>query len=397
VSNGDQTRKRGDRGGGRPVREANGEDASDHSGLAFLVKGFSLIAAVLAILGVSGGTTGRMLRNEEAWALIAFIATLLAVIAGVIGGALKDEPRRQWWTLIVGLVLFAIAGVAAIIAGVAVWDTRPAPSVAVSVNATRRGDLLRLAVKDSGLEAGDRLTLAVWPLSGATATEVLSGEGPARSEYSFNPESIPIYEDVLGPDAEGNVEASPHALLPLGHTPQILVDASVGDSNPHDCTSKESEAGCVILDLGNGGQPQLRASWMAGHPRPVLRLVISARGLGPSPLHAIVLGKNPDHHRQLAAAILAPGPAGAVKQRMEVPVPAAMGEVCAAVSPAPISHCPPRPARQSLPELALCVESQKKNLPSDELPSEQQMVQSCRIGYARHVAEGTAWERVRTP
>jgi hypothetical protein len=376
--------------------ETDNGAAPKNSGVAFLVKGFSLIAAVLAILGVSGGITGRMLRNEAALALIAFLATLLAVLLGVVGGAVKNNARLQRKFLFVGLTLFLIGGVVAIIAGVDVWSDRPSPNVAVSATSTPRGDLLRLGVKDSGLKSGDRLILTVWPLAGQSSTEVIGGDTPS-SEYSYTAGSIPLYEDVLGPDAEGNVEASPHALLPLGHSTQVVVDASVGQSNPNECIATESQAGCVILNLGNNGEPQLRASWKAGHPRPILKLTVSARELGPTPLHALVVGSSPKTTRRLAAGILAPGPAGAISQTMDVPVPTKLGQVCAAISPVPIASCPPREAKQPRAKLAACVKGQKKSLPSDAQPPKQKIVRGCRAGYLRYVTESTTWQRVRTP
>jgi hypothetical protein len=379
------------------LREADTGAATDNSGAAFLVKSFSLIAAVLTILGVSGGVSGRMVRNEALLTAIAFGATGLAVLMGVIAGLLKSNPNWQWKFLAAGLILFALATGTAIAACVGVWGDRPAPNVAVSVSSTSRGDLLRLAVKDSGLKSGDRLSLAVWPLTGQSSTEVVSGGQPSSSEYSYSAGAIPLYEDVLGPDAEGNVKASPHALLPLGHPPQVVVDASVGKSDPSDCNATESQAGCVILDLGNSGEPQLRASWRAGHPRPILKLAVSARELGPAPLHALVVGSSPQVTRRLATGILAPGPAGAVSQTMEVPVPARLGQVCAAVSPVPIASCPPRGAKQPRAELAACIKGPPDEPSPSERPPRKEVVRACKASYARYVAESTTWQRVRTP
>lgn len=379
------------------VREADTGADEKNSGAAFLVRSFSLIAAVLAILGVSGGVTGRMVRNEARLTAIAFGAAALAVLTGVIAGMLKKKPKWQGRFLVAGLILFAIAAGTTIAACVGVWGDRPAPNVAVSVTSTSRGDLLKLAVVDSGLKSGERLSLAVWPLTGQSSTEVASGQQPSSSQYSYTAGLIPLYEDVFGPDADGNIEASPHALLPLGHPPQVVVDASVGESDPSDCNATKSRAGCVILNLGNSGEPQLRASWRSTSARPILRLQVAARELGPKPLHALVVGISPDRTRQLAAAILAPGPAGAVKQTMEVPVPLALGQVCAAISPVAISSCPPREAKQPAAELSACVKAQMRTRSDEKRPSEQEMIKSCRVGYSRYVAEGTTWQRVRTP
>jgi hypothetical protein len=380
------------------ARKADTGSAPENSGAAFLVKSFTLITAVLAILGVSGGVTGRMVRNEAALTAIAVGATGLAVLMGVISGLLKNNPGRQWRFLAAGLILFAIATGATIAACVGVWGDRPAPNVAVSVNSTSRGDLLRLAVKDSGLKSGDRLSLAVWPLTGQSSTEVVAGDQSSSAEYSYSAGPIPLYEDVLGPDAEGNVEASPHALLPLGHPPQVVVDASVGKSDPSDCNATESQAGCVILNLGNSGEPQLRASWKSGHPRPILKLAISAQELGPAPLHALVVGSSPKVTRRLAAGILAPGPAGAVSQTMDVPVPTKLGQVCAAISSVPIASCPPREVKQPPTELKACVKAQKASEEGHKhRPTEETRVHGCEAAYRRYVAESTTWQRVRTP
>jgi hypothetical protein len=379
------------------IRAQDTGAADENSGAAFLVKSFSVIAAVLAILGVSGGVTGRMVRNEAVLTAVAVCATVLAVLMGVIGGMFKEDPPRQWKFLASGLILFAIATGASVAACVGVWGDRPAPNVVVSVDSTARGDLLRLAVKDSGLKSSDRLSLAVWPLAGQSSKEIVSGGQPARSEYSYSAGPVPLYEDVLGPDAEGNIEASPHALLPLGHSPQVVVDASVGKSDPNECTGNDSQAGCVILDLGNGGEPQLRANWKPGNPRPILKLLVSARELGPAPLHALVIGKSPRVSRQLASGILAPGPAGTVKQTMEVPVPAKLGQVCAAVSPVPIVSCPPGKATQPAAALKACVKTNSKMLAGDKLPSGDVLVENCEAGYRRAVRESTTWQRFRTP
>jgi hypothetical protein len=379
------------------VRKADVDVDDENSGAGFLVKSFSLIAAVLAILGVTGGVTGRMVRNEALLTAIAFGATGLAVLAGVVG-RLIDDKARQWRFLAAGLILFAIATGATIAACVGVWGDRPAPNVAVSVNSTSRGDLLRLAVKDSGLKSGDRLSLAVWPLTGQSSTEAVSGDPSSDSEYSYSAGPIPLYEDVLGPDAEGNVEASPHALLPLGHPPQVVVDASVGKSDANDCNATESQAGCVILNLGNKGEPQLRASWKTGHPRPVLKLTVKAHELGPVPLHALVVGSSPKITRRLAAGILAPGPAGAVSQTMDVPVPTKLGQVCAAISPVPLTSCPPRDITQPPAELKACVEAQEAAEKGHKhQPSGKMRIHNCEASYRRYVAESVTWQRVRTP
>ena len=173
------------------IRTPETGPADANTGAAFLVKSFSAIAAILAILGVSGGVTGRMIRNEAVATGIAIGATSLAVLMGVIGGMFKDNADRQWKFLAAGLILFVVATGATVVAGVGVWGNRPAPNVAVSVTSTRRGDLLRLAVKDSGLKSTDRLSLAVWPLAGQSSTEVTSGDEPTRSEYSYSAGAIP--------------------------------------------------------------------------------------------------------------------------------------------------------------------------------------------------------------
>jgi hypothetical protein len=379
------------------IRAADTGAAEENSGAAFLVKSLSVIAAVLALLGVSGGVTGRMVRNEPILTMVAVGATVLAVVAGVvISGLLKKRPKWQGGFLVGGLILFLIATGATIAAGVNVWGDRPAPNVAVSVNSTARGDVLRLAVKDSGLKSSDRLSLAVWPLADQSSKEIVSGGQLARSEYSYSAGPIPLYEDVLGPDAEGNIEASPHALLPLGHSPQVVVDASVGNSDPNKCTKNESEAGCVILHLGNGGEPQLRASWKPGG-RSVLKLLVSARELGPAPLHALVVGRNPKVTRRLASGILSPGPAGTVKQTMKLSVPTRLGQVCAVVSQVSITSCPPHKAKQPPAELAACLKAGSKNLTDHKASAESMLVQSCEAGYRRTVTESTTWQRFRTP
>jgi hypothetical protein len=298
----------------------------------------------------------------------------------------------------IGIGLFMIAAAFTIIAGSEVWGDRPAPSVGVSVTSTKRGDLLRLAVKDSGLRSSERLTLKVWPVEGTSYTEEVSGQESSVGSVSYTTGSLPLYEDVLGPDAEGNVEASPHALLPLGHAPQVVVDASVGDTSLKDCEEKEGEAGCVILNLGNSSPPQLRMSWSVKHRHPILGMAVSASELGPNSLHTLVVGIRPDLTRRLAGGILAPGPAGSIKQRMEVPVLPSFGQVCAVVSPVPVASCPPAGATMPAASLKACVEAREKvRHLAKRHDSEPMFEASCKREYAKGILEGSTWQRVRTP
>lgn len=368
----------------------------DNYPAGFLLGAFSLIGAVLTLLGVSGGTVGRMVRNESTLTIVGFFAAALAVLLGVLAGVLKRHKSSQGRVLVAGIAFVLIALGATILAAVRVWSDRPAPNVAVSVTSTGRGDLLRLAVKDSGLRSSERLDLKVWPVLGESYT--VSGDGSLVGDPSYATGPLPLYQDVLGPDADGDVEASPHALLPLGHAPRVVVDAAVGNAQLSDCTEESGEAGCVILNLGNSAPPQLRMNWSARRRDPLLRMSVSARELGPSALHTLVIGIRPGLHRRLAAGILAPGPAGSIKQRVQVPVPPVFGQVCAAISPVAVTSCPPTGARMPGVELPPCVKGKEKERKSNEASySVPELEQSCRREYARHILEVCTWQRMRTP
>ena len=251
-------------------------------------------------------------------------------------------------------------------------------------------------MKDSGLRSDERLDLKVWPV--VAEGYAVSGDGSSIGDPSYTTGPLPLYQDVLGPDAEGDVEASPHALLPLGHAPEVVVDAAVGDAEFGDCTEEEGEAGCVILNLGNSAPPQLRMNWSARQRDPVLKMAISARELGPSSLHTLVVGIRPGLHRRLAGGILAPGLAGSIKQKMQVPVPPAFGQVCAVISPVAVASCPPTGATMPGVELRACVKEQGKERESKESSHlAPDVEEDCQRRYARHILETSTWQRVRTP
>ena len=66
---------------------------NDNYPSGFLLGAFSLIGAVLTLLGVSGGTVGRMIRNESTLTIIGFLTAGVAVVLGVIADS--EETREM--------------------------------------------------------------------------------------------------------------------------------------------------------------------------------------------------------------------------------------------------------------------------------------------------------------
>src|SRR5262249_56413615 len=117
--------------------------------------------------------------------------------------------------------------VMAVYAGVRTWGDRPQPSITIT---PKRGALVTVTVRASGLRSRDHLVVRV---------EQLSRAGTPGQE---------LYGASLGPDAAGDVEEAVDVPLPAGDFDDIGARAWVGDQ-PRDCYRDETSTGGVRVPL----------------------------------------------------------------------------------------------------------------------------------------------------
>jgi hypothetical protein len=371
---------------------------------AFLLASITGIGTIISALGVSGSVVGRMVRNHPLLSGLAYGVALLAVLAGVFGLYRSVEKQRLWFNA--GLILFAIAGLFALFAALAVWGDHTSPQIWAAAKPSTHGGSVDLTVKSSGLRNEQRLTVDIWPLESTSAsalseTNSTTGAGP---QLGYSTGVSPIYQSVTGPDANGNVNFSTSAHLPPDHPSRVVVEASTDETELDDCFENE-KTGCVFLELGSPARPQLSAS-VAHHDREAtLKLRTYASGIAERTLFFKVFASRPGHRSALADGDLAPDSEGELDQTTGVAIPRAARRVCALAgtypltSAAGISGCPPKFAA---PDAAVkeCVAELKRNpQPAQESvkPSARKPAERCAAGIVTGLQEATTWleQRVR--
>lgn len=342
-----------------------------------------------------------MVRNHGLATGIALTAAGLAVVAGVIAGLLRSRSRAQWYFLATGLFLFLVSAGFAIYAGVKTWGDQGAPVITASVDGKPGSTVVDLGVKSTGLKAGERVRVAIWPLLSESGAQSI---GFLDSGYSYSAGGLPLYQSISGPSSAGEVEFQVKAPLSPDRPSRVVVQAAVGsksdsDLKPGDCFAAESDSGCVILDLGSNGRPQLEASFEGTDKSQSLVLKVSGERMPQALTRLRVVGRGGGKARPLARAALSANAVGAIDQTLEVPIPQSVRSVCIVASLAGRFTCPP--SKEIPPaELAWCINAKRSQVPlegNDRRLSRAQAARSCRAGYPAYIASTTTWARVRAP
>lgn len=357
------------------------------------------VGSILTGLGIGGGVVGRMARNHPLPTRLAFFFALSAVIIGAIGLYKRDGANERFWFNI-GLVSFALAGTAAIVAGIGVWGDRTSPQVIAAARATASGEVVELLVQESGLNNSERVHIAIWPLQSEIASSETNNPGEAEvPRYSYYTGGVPLYQSITGPDAEGNVDIEASARMPDQHPERVVVEAAVGEEKPNDCFEKTSEVGCVFVDLGPPGRPRLSASWHLDGSGPQVYLRTANDEISGRVVHLRVIGQ--PRSPVLANAKLTADTSGKLDQVTGVALSSDTRRICAVATTAPsgVVGCPPRyTVRPSA--LAICVGQLEHNQPigPDTHPTSRgEAERRCQTSLETSLRQGTAWFTERVP
>src|SRR5215210_3654458 len=290
----------------------------------FLLAALPALGALLTALAITGDLVGRMARNHP-WATFgAFGCAALAVFLGALAAfGLRAGSHEERRTLYLGLVVLGTGLVCTVYAGVRTWGDRPQPSLAVT---PKRGSLVTVSVRGTGLRASDRLVLEV---------EQLLRAPDDRGTLEWKP-GQELYGASLGPDGSGDVAQTVDVPLPAGDFDDVGVRAWVGDE-PKDCYGAGHSTGCVRVHVSRPQErPQLAVEWetFVRAPRVVIRL--KARNLPLRPSRSMTLrayGTSPGQpSRVLAEWSLAPDADGTFDRHVAVVVGHGFTDVCVVAS-----------------------------------------------------------------
>jgi hypothetical protein len=282
----------------------------------FLLAALPALGALLAALAITGDLVGRMARNHPSATFAAFGCAALAVFLGAVAAfGLRESSDAERRVLYLGLVVLGAGLVMTVYAGVSTWGDRPQPSVTIT---PRRGTLVTVTVRASGLRARDHLVVRV---------EQLSQTGTPGQE---------LYGASLGPDASGDVAETVDVPLPAGDFDDIGARAWVGDE-PKDCYRDETSTGCVRVHVSRTQErPQLAVDWETFVRAPRVLIKLKAHNLPQRPsrsmtlrVYGVAAGQQP---RVLAEWSLAPDADGAFDRRLSVVVGHAFSDVCVVAS-----------------------------------------------------------------
>jgi hypothetical protein len=282
----------------------------------FLLAALPALGALLTALAITGDLVGRMARNHPSATFAAFGCAALAVFLGAVAAfGLRESSDAERRVLYLGLVVLGGGLVMTVYAGVSTWGDRPQPSITIT---PKRGALVSISVRASGLRSRDHLVVRV---------EQLSQAGEPGQE---------LYGASLGPDAAGDVAQTVDVPLPAGDFDDIGARAWVGDE-PKDCYRDETSTGCVRVHVSRTQErPQLAVDWETFVRAPRILIRLKAHNLPQRPsrsmtlrVYGLVVGQTP---RVLAEWSLAPDFDGSFDRRLSVVVGHAFSDVCIVAS-----------------------------------------------------------------
>lgn len=282
----------------------------------FLLAALPALGAVLTALAITGNLVGQMARNHPWATFAAFGCAALAVFLGAVAAfALHEGSAAERRVLYAGLVVLGAGLLLTVYTGVSAWGDRPQPSITIT---PKRGALVTVTVRASGLRSRDHLVVLV---------EQLSRAGTPGQE---------LYGASLGPDAAGDVEETIDVPLPSGDFDDIGARAWVGDE-PRDCYRSETSTGCVRVHVSRTQErPQLAVDWETFVRAPRLLIRLKAHNLPQRPTRSMTLrvyGLSPAQPvHVLAEWSLAPDAEGSFDRRLSVVVGHAFSDVCVVAS-----------------------------------------------------------------
>lgn len=371
--------------------------AEQNPGAAFLLTSITVITAVFAALGLTGGILGRMARNHSEAAGAALGLALAAIVLGVLAALLdrhQRASRARDVVLALGLLVFLGGGGAAVYAGVQTWLDETRPQVSATVEPTPRGLVLAINAKMNGLKANRRLRVYVWQVVSERWGAVDEDRG---DPYSYEVGGLPLHQSVNGPNADGDVDYSVKVPLPPQHPQRVIVQAATGAHRENDCYEKDSRSGCVVLYLGERGRPQLRVGWETLKSGEALaKLRVTAEEVPTATVYVRAFGLRP-HGRAsllLAQAHLAPAASGDVNAALDVVAPTSVRALCVVATTlgSAAKTCPPQ-TKQPERVRRDCLRSFR----GPDKPSQAEREASCRNGWATVVERSSGWVRLRVP
>jgi hypothetical protein len=276
-----------------------------------------------------------MARNHPWSTFAAFGCAALAVFLGAVAAfGLREGSNQERRVLYLGLVVLGTGLVFTVYAGVRTWGDRPQPSITVT---PKRGSLVTVAVRGTGLRSSDHLLVQVEQLLRTTDD---------RGTLQWQP-GQELYGASLGPDGSGEVAQSVDVPLPAGDFDDVGARAWVGDE-PKDCYRKGGSTGCVRVHVSRPQErPQLAVEWETFVRAPRILIRLKARNLTQRPsrsmtlrVYGLVTGQTA---KVLAEWSLAPDADGSFDRRLSVVVGHAFSDVCVVASTATREPaCPPR-------------------------------------------------------
>lgn len=318
--------------------------------LSFALKGFVLLAALLAFLGLKEGALDRVLRNY----FLGSIAVGLAIGIGVVGGTIVSRSSRGRTRAIgtgVAASLVAVALAAALVMGVASKDTTDRPILNASVQEVAGQLSVTFEASASGLRHEEFLSVELEGLSSSVPVyRQVPGRFGSREEHV---ESPPVKRDprdsteefvtrltyrFVGGDVDGKAVTEGAYTLPWGVYERVRVVASViASSEPERagiirCDRRADHRSCVAMSLP---QPPVRPSLTPiTTGERITGVSVVANGLRTTQFTMVTVATiTMDNSRSIQViAENAPGPDGSVTTTVPIPIPPAKGYVCVIAS-----------------------------------------------------------------
>lgn len=308
---------------------------TDNKGAAYLLGGMSLIAGVLAAIGVKTDELENMWRNHAFLSRSGIALILIAVALGAIAAwVLTQGSTGERVLLIVGNGLLAIGLILVTWAGLKLASDRPDPTITAKPIEHDGSTAVKVTVQNSKLRAKQDLTVAVEPLY------EIEEARKNRTVVSYRI-GRPFYAASLAPDKDGNVEQRFVVDVPPGNFKDIGVRAS--ENSRSSCYEETNPSGCLVVRIPQRTEePQLRFSWKRkkGHGVRVLQVRVLALDVPNQSLRFRAMSLKP-RKRALAQATLASNLHGDVDYTFHLPVRRSR-IVCVAAGTAEDSlTCPP--------------------------------------------------------
>jgi hypothetical protein len=306
-------------------------------GAAYLLGGMSLIAGVLALIGVSTDELENIWRNHAFLSHLGIFLIMSAVAVGAIAAyAMEKGTRRERGLLILGNIILAAGLILVAFGGLRLASDSPDPTITVKPLERDGRTLLKVEVKDSKLRANEGLRVFVEPLF--EVPEEKRGETKIRYRVGR-----PLYSATLAPSKDGDVEHSRVVEIPPGTFQNVGVRISA--ETQLRCYEEKDRSGCLLVRIPQRSEePQLSFKWRGsgrGAPPRTLQVRALALDVPDRSLRFQAMALKP-RKRVLVQATLAPNRHGDVNYVVPLPVKGSK-VVCVAASTANDRlTCPPR-------------------------------------------------------